>query len=240
MIDYLIDNRSIFILFIEILAAVTGLLLFKKFTNTAAKYFICFLVYVIFMVICGRYTYLIPNDGVFSFLQNTLLERNYWWFTICWKIGAIVFFGWYYLQVLHNARSKRILKTSLSVFMLISVLIILFTLPDFFKKPIPIISIMGGIIILQCVCFYFIEILQNEKILTFYKSLTFYISVAILLFWLIKTPLVFYEQYYNTKDTDYINLRSCINLLVILFMYGTFTIGLIVSKPENEKEGFEK
>ncbi|WP_239004413.1 hypothetical protein [Lacinutrix sp. WUR7] len=220
---------------IEVLAAVTGVILYRKYKHTTAKYFIFFLVYVIVTALIARYTLYVKNNGPLSFLDGTLMERNYWWFTICWKITAVVFFGWYYLKVLNNAISKRILKISLIGFSISSMLIILLTLPDFFTKPIPLISILGAIIILQCVYFYFMEILQSENILTFYKSLTFYISVAILLYWLIKTPLVFYEQYYRKLDMNYVSLRRYINLFVILFMYTTFTIGLIVSKPDKNE-----
>ena len=93
--EFLISESSNINLSLEILAAVTGLILFNKYKHTAAKYFIYFLIYIVIMVVIGRYSYLVQNDGIFSFLQGTLLERNYWWFTVFWKIAAVVFFGWY-------------------------------------------------------------------------------------------------------------------------------------------------
>ncbi len=234
VIDFLINNRHNFTLFVEILAAVTGLILYKKYKHTAAKYFIYFLVYIVFMVIIGRYSYLVRDDRVFSFLEGTLIERNYWWFTLFWKITAVVFFGWYYSKVLKNESHKKILKISIFTFMITSIVIILFNLNLYFTGSIPSIGVLGALVILQCVVYYFMEILQSDKILTFYKSLNFYISCAILLFWLIKTPLAFFEPYYRKADMDYVNLRGYINLIVISFMYITYSIGLIVSNPEND------
>lgn len=219
-------------LFVEILAAVTGLVLYKKYRNTAAKYFIFFLVYTVIIVILGKYTYYIKNDGILSFLDGTVFERNYWWYTLFWKIGASVFFGFYYSEILVNKGLKKILKFSVILFIFISIVLILSNLSLYFTSAIPSISILSALIILQCVFFYFLEILQSDKILSFYTSLNFYISVAILLFWLIKTPLAFFEPYYTKTDIEYVNLRSCINLGVISFMYITYIIGLIVSKPE--------
>ncbi|MFD2540812.1 hypothetical protein ACFSSB_00660 [Lacinutrix gracilariae] len=232
MSEFLLKYASLCLLGLEILAAVIGLLLYSKYKHTAAKYFIYFLVYVVFIVIIGRYTWLVKEGGAFSFLLGTLLERNYWFGTITWKIGAVSFFGWYYLKILKNNTQKKILRISLILFIVASVLIILLTLPNFFVTSIPSISILGALIILQCSFYYFMEILQSEKILTFYKSLNFYISCVILLFWLVKTPLVFYEQYYRIIDMDYVYLRGIINLFVISFMYITYAVGLIVSKPE--------
>ena len=191
MSEFLLKNYEIITLGVEVLAAVVGVILYKKYKFTAAKYFIFFLIYVIFIVVFGRYTYFIYNGGSLNFLEGTLIERNYWWFTIFWSIGAVLFFGWYYSKILYNKLHIKFLKVTLLLFFVVSTLTILLSLPDLFKKPIPIISIIGGLIILLCVFFYFLEVLQNERILNFYKSINFYISCAIFIFWLIKTPLVF-------------------------------------------------
>lgn len=231
-IDFINNNSSNLYLFLEIFAAVTGLILYKKFKNTLAKYFIHFLVYTVVIVIIGRYSYLVRNNGILNFLEGTLLERNYWWFTIFWEIAAGIFFGWYYSKVLYNQLHKKILRASIVIFFIISLVSILFDTNQFFTGSIPIIEISGAIIILQCVFYYFIEILQSDRVLTFYKSLTFYISCAILVLWLIQTPLTFFEDYFRLADIEYVRLRGYINLIVISFMYTTYTVGLIVSKPE--------
>ena len=232
VIDFLINNSNNLILYFEILAAVTGLVLFKKYKNTAAKYFIYFLVYIVAMVILGRYTYFVRNDGFLGFLDGTLIERNYWWFTLFWDIAAPAFFGFYYSLILKNRVRKKILKMSVIIFIVVSIILILLNLNLYFTSLIKTICVLGALIILQCVFFYFMEILQSDNLLSFNKSLNFYISCAILLLWLVQTPLVFFEQYYRKLDMEYVNLRGLINLFVISFMYITYTIGLIVSKPK--------
>lgn len=234
VIDFLINNSNNLSLFFEILAAVTGLVLFKKYKNTAAKYFIYFLVYTVVMVIIGRYTYFVKNDGFFSYLDGTLIERNYWWFTLFWDIAAPAFFGFYYSLILKNRVRKKILKMSVIIFIVVSIILILLNLNLYFTSTIKSICVLGALIILQCVFFYFMEILQSQKLLTFHKSLNFYISCAILLLWLIQTPLAFFEQYYRKLDIAYVTLRGFINLFAISFMYITYTIGLLVSKPEKD------
>lgn len=217
---------------LEIIAAVTGVLLFKKYRHTAAKYFIYFLVYIVVIVFIGKYSHLVRNNGFFSFLEGTLFEKNYWWFTIFWDIGGTVFFGWYYQKILNDKRSISILKISIIIFVLISLLEITFTLPKYFKTSMPIINLASALVILQCAFLYFFEVLRSDKILYFYKSLSFYITCAILILWLIQTPLVFFEHYFRTDDMEYVNLRKNINLIIIAFMYISYTIGLIVSNPD--------
>lgn len=232
MNDFILNNYFVLIFSVEVLSAVTGLLLFQKYKDTTAKYFIYFLVYIVFMVIIGRYTSYVKDDGFLSFLDGTLLEKNYWYFTIFWNIVVSSFFGLYYSEILENAVLKKVLKVSVVLYILVSIIVILLNLNLFFTNSIPLIDVLGALIILQCVFYYFMEILQGDKILTFYKNLTFYISCAILLFWLIKTPLAFFEPYYKKIDVEYVHLRAFINFYVITFMYLTFTIGLIVSKPD--------
>ena len=230
-IDFINKFSGYIWLFFEIVAALTGLLLLKKYKlYQTSRYFIYFLLYVVIFSVMGRYTYWV-QDGPLEFLKGTLLQANYWLFTICWSIISVLFFGWYYLQILKNKKSKSVLKVSLIVFTITSFMSILITWPKFFKSNINSIKIFGAVIILQCVIYYFLEVLKGDKILHFYKSLTFYISCAILLLWLIQTPMIFFQPYYRTADMEYVYLRDYINLVIISFMYITYTVGLLVSKP---------
>lgn len=232
MFDFIYKHSSSIYLVLEIIAAVTGIILLKKYRHTAAKYFIYFLVYVVVFVLIGKYSHYVRDDGFLNFLEGTLFEKNYWWFTIFWNIGGTVFFAWYFQRILKSKKSKRILKISLVVFLIISILEIIFTFPKFFNTSLKLVEIVSLMIILQCVFYYFLEILKSDKILYFYKSLGFYICCSILLLWLIQTPLVFFEHYFNTNDKDYIFLRNVINLIAISSMYIIYTVGLIVSNPD--------
>lgn len=232
MFDFIYKYSTSIYLTLEIIAAVTGIVLFNKYRHTSAKYFIYFLVYIVAIVVIGKYSYYVRDDGFLNFLEGTLLEKNYWWFTIFWSIGGTVFFAWYFQKILNSKISKRILKISLVMFLIISVLEIVFTFPKFFNTSLPFNKIASLMLILQCVFYYFLEILKSDKILYFYKSLGFYICCSILLLWLIQTPLVFFEHYFNINDKDYIFLRNVINLIAISSMYIIYTVGLIVSNPD--------
>ena len=215
------------------MAAVTGLLYYKKYKPTAAKYFIFFLVYLSIGDFINTYTKYTANNKMFSFLKGTLLEKNYWWSTLFWKIGAIAFFAFYYQKILKTKRFKIILRYLGFSFVVFSLAYICFNFEAYFIKFFPIISVLGALIIFLCATLYFIEVLSSEKILSFYISLNFYISCAIFIWWLIITPLVFYDIYFSTADWDFVVLKWQIYLLANIFMYSTFTFGLIYSKPEH-------
>ena len=231
MVEFLKGNYKILTLSIEFLAVVSGLFFYKKYKNTTAKFFIYFILY---LFICDFFSlnYHTFIDRYFSSLKGTILERNKWWSTLYWKIGAIVFFSLFYYRILKTSIFKRILTALTFCFLIVSLFTIFTNWDDFFIQSFPIISIIGAIVILSCTIFYFIEVLRSDKILAFYKSINFYISLAIFIWWLIITPLVFYEIYNSKADWDFVILKWQIYLFANIFMYTTFIIGLIVSKPE--------
>jgi hypothetical protein len=232
--EFILKNYSLFTRFVEVLSAITGILLFKKYKLTAVKYFIYFLCYLSIGDFFSNYTKLIKNNGILSFLEGTVLEENYWWSTLFWKIGAILFFVFFYNKILKTYIYKTILKPASYFFLLISVSYILLNWDQYFTSFFPIISVLGAVIIFLCVGFYFMELLQSDKILIFYKSIYFYISVAIFIWWLIITPIVFYDIYGENRDLNYLQLRRLLYLFANIFMYSTFTFALIWCKPQND------
>lgn len=240
MNEFLKEYYSLITHSLEIMAAVTGLFLYKKYELTAAKYFVYFLFYLTFFDFLSGYTYpsYIHSELFMSFLKGTVLEKNYWLSTLYWKIGAIMFFAFYYGKILNYQSFKNIIKYISYGFFVFSIIYILLNWSAFFTSYFPIISILGSIVIFLCTIFYFIELLQSETILTFYKSLNFYISAAIFIWWLIITPIVFYDNYTSytvgvyERDWDYIELRRLIYISANIFMYSTFTFALIFCKPE--------
>jgi len=231
--EFLKQNYSLITHSVEFMAAVTGILLFKKYNKTAAKFFIAFLIYLLVCDIFAGYTWHVYNDGVFSFLKGTVFERNYWWTTLTWFIGAITFFTFYYNKILKTLLYRKLIKYVGVLFLLISLVYIAIHWEDYFVKYFVFINVFGALVILLCVTLYFIEILKSEQILTFYKSLNFYISAGILLWWLIITPLVFYNMYFSSADWDFVVLQDTIYILSNILMYSTFTFGLIYAKPEH-------
>ncbi len=234
MEDFLRANYLLLTYSVESLAAITGLFFYKKYKLTAAKYFIWFLVFIFFSDLFMNYISFIPNNGILSFIKGTVFERNHWWSTLYWKIGAIMFFTFFYSKILKRELFKLIIRYSSIVFLFFSISYILYHWRAYFTRFFPILSILGAIVIFLCTVFYFIEVLQSNKILTFYRSLNFYISFAIFIWWLIITPLVFYDIYNSLADWNFVFLKWEIYLFANIFMYVTFTFAFIWCRPEND------
>lgn len=235
MKEFLLNNYSLLTHLTEFFAALTGVVLYRKYKTTEVKYFIWFLIYLAVFDFIGEYKNYVHNNGFLSFLKGTIFETNHWLSTLYWKVGSILFFVFYYHKILKSKIFKSIIKTAGYTFFIISILIITFNWDAFFYKFFPLISILGAVIVFLCSMFYFIEMLQSDNVYRFYKLFNFYVSICIFIWWLIITPLVFYDLYHTNGDWNYIILKWQIYLFANIFMYGTFTFGLIVSSPENEK-----
>ena len=238
--EFLLNNYSLLLHFFEAMSAITGLFFFRKYKDSSSKYFIFFLIYLTLFDFITGYTNLVSPDKLLNFLIDTLIEKNYWLSTLYWKIGAIMFFAFYYRRILKTKFFKSVIKYTSYSFFIFSISYILFHWQAFFVSFFPIISVLGAVIVFICTVLYFVEILQNERILNFYKSLNFYITSAIFVWWLIITPIVFFDNYTTyqvgvyERDWDYIHLKRLIYLSANIIMYSTFTFALIFCKPEND------
>lgn len=236
MEEFLIKYYVVLTQGVEIMAAVTGLLFLKKYKHTKVKYFIYFLMYVVFVELIGPYPRYLENLEVLSdikeIINQTRFKQNYWWFTIFWSIGSILFYSFYYQKILTNNSYKRIIKYSGLTFLLISVLTISINFDKFFTSIFITIKVSGLIVILLCIIFYFMEMLKSDRILNFYKSFNFYVSATILFWWLVTIPLTFYDIYNITEDMDFVMLKWKVLLFSNIFMYSIFTFALIWCKPQ--------
>ncbi|MEQ3664700.1 MULTISPECIES: hypothetical protein [unclassified Olleya] len=233
MEEFLKDNYSILTKFFILVAVVSGLVTYKKHKGTPAAFFVKVLIYFLIVELIGTYSSLYKNFSFLEPIYNSLFRQNYWWYTIAFDIIGIVLFSLLFQKVIPNKLYNKVLKYSTYGFVLFSILYIIYNRDLFFFQFFPVIQITGALIILSCSVFYFIELLLNDKIIKFYKFLYFYIAIAIFIWWIVVTPLTFYDVYMVNGDWDYILLKWEIYLSLNFIMYISFAIGFLISEPEN-------
>lgn len=239
MKDFLLENYVLIVRASELMAIFAGLIFYRKYKKTNAIYFIYFLFSALIIELLGSYPRYFNNYSSLSYfkkiIEGTVFEKNYWWFQLTWSIGATLFFSYYYYKVSQKRVLKKTIKIIGLLFFVVSSVYFVVNWSSYKSAAyFPFIDLVSLIAILFLVFSYFIELLSSENVLDFYRSINFYISTGILVFWLIMTPMTFYEVYFSEADWDFIVLRWQIYLFAIVFMYLTFTIGLMVSKPETE------
>lgn len=95
---------------------------------------------------------------------------------------------------------------------------------------------MGGTIYLTFLIFiYYLDLLKSKGILTFYRSLPFYISVGLLIWHLVVTPLFIYSRFFSLSSPDFVALHSFILKVANIFLYGILITGFVFCSGKGEK-----
>lgn len=165
-------------------------------------------------------------------LWGLILQSNHWLYSIFWTLGGSLFFSYYFRLNFQNEKHKRIVKY-LTVLFILSFAIYYAThfeklFSDFIFIPV---DIFSAVLVATCSILYLMELMQSDKIVYFYRSINFYISTVILIWWLISTPINFFNEYFHINDIDFITLQWLIYLIINVMMYLSFTFALIFCQP---------
>lgn len=228
MLDYFLENTFINHLF-ELFAALAGsIYLFRKTrVRRINRYFVYFLWANLFIDLAGFYTTYAYFTGYesFSFIENTPFERNYWWYNSYKILSYLVYFVYF---LMHLAPGKRkILGVLVGVFGITSILNLIFS-GVFFYAYSAYTDITGTLVLLLTLAAYYYELLSSDKVLNFHLNLAFYVSVGILMFRLVVTPLSIYSSYFTMESPDFVAIYSQIMKSINIFTYSCFTIGFLV------------
>lgn len=236
MSDFFLDNYVLLTHSVEFLAALTGVFFIKKYNHSTAKYFIWFLIYIAVIDLLGGYARYINKIDVLNFLKDTRFKTSHWWATVFWNIGSALFISFYYSKILNSKFFISIIKIATILFVIGAIVSIILDWSLFFNRYSPFVTVSGAIVILLCTSFHMIEILRDEKIIMFYKSINFFISGTFFIWFIITTPLVLYNAYYSSSDWNFVFFKWQIFLFANLFMYLTFTFSLIYCEPEHKNQ----
>lgn len=233
MIEYITQNFNFITYTFELIAALVGLFCFKKYKNYPTKYFIYFLSYIFFVEIIGALLIYTPTILPINLLRSLGFQITIW-YNVFWFFGSILFILFYFHSILKLKQFKfsiRVVGFLFSIIMLGHFIIY----SDVFKTSHPIrYQFLGLLATFICIAFYFIEFLKSNSILNIFRTFGFYASVGLVLWWLIITPVIFFDFYNTVSDWDFVNLKRRIFLFANIFMYTCFTVGLILSKPIND------
>ncbi len=143
----------------------------------------------------------------------------------------MLFILYYYHSILESALYRRLIQISGGLFVVSFTFYLITHFQQFLKVYSPIYQLLGASVILICVSLYFLELLKSNAVLNAFKLFSFYASIGLLIWWLIITPIIFFNIYNSTADWNYVNLKRGIYLFANIFMYTCFIIGLLVPKP---------
>ena len=235
MRDFFLENYSNLNRLVEILPAVFGILFFRKFKNTKIRFLIYFLIYIIFVETVAMYPQWVYDGYLQEFgdlVEGTVFQRNYWWYTIMWNSAAGIFYSLYLSWQLKNPVFKFILRWIRIIFVVSTSIHLTMHWENLFGQASDYAIFFSTGLIIISVVFYFIEILKNDQLVYFHKSINFYMACILLVWFVIITPLKFYNDYYRSADWDYILIQYSIYFAANFIMYIGYALLLIFCNPQ--------
>lgn len=222
-----IDLIRGFVKYSELIAAIVGTIYYYKYKTTPLKYFLLLLWYITLTEFLGWASIKYEIKALLFYDENELIY-NLWLYNL---LEIITFSFLFYIY--YKSLSANIHKFWVSIFFisfLIVTIINWFFIQSFILEWSELPNIFGSLFLIVIILFYFIELLKSEQILIFHKSLLFWISVGLLIFYACTIP-------FSIKMNGYALIPGIHKLFLIIYvsaiiMYLTFTFGFIWSKKE--------
>lgn len=197
---------------------------YRSYFDTPVKYFPIYLMYTFLTELLG---YFIRYHDAFQFFSD---ERYKWHNVIIYNIYSVIvflFFYYIYWKVLKIDKYKNWVRYGAGISMLA------YAISLFFQDPLHMnlhyADLIASMILLVSIALYFKEKMdEGSHLLPMKYNLMFWISLGLIAFHSI-SPFLFLVAYEApTIWIDY-QLRQVLKVL-ILFMYGTFMLGFIISR----------
>ncbi|WP_271782791.1 hypothetical protein [Aquimarina algiphila] len=215
--DYLFELQ-IFGLIFQLITAIVGSIYFYKYKNTVLKYFLIVLWYV----------------GINDILG--LILKNYFNFesvTIIYNIYYLVVFS-YFMFLFKNYVSNTNRKKWIFIFIVIYILSLFINsfIEDYLEEVATAPYIIGASFVIISIIFYYIDILNSEKVLYVNKNLLFWISIGVLIYYAGNIPFRIVRNYVGELIDASIQYMV---LLILTFVMNTcFIIGFIWSSKKQQ------
>lgn len=233
---------SYFFLFLAVfIASVT----YKSYKNTSSRYFLFFLWFTMLIELFGlaRYYYytniqsnLYSVKFISSILTSKILHEEYFkqitWIYNLYRFVIFPFYIFFYLTLVSEKRKKKQILIILFICITISIIDLIINRNVFISEKLMITRISGGFFIFISASIYLMEILKSDKLLTFHKTLPFWITFGALIFYLTTIPIFIFKDYLFQSN---LSIYSIILYISNYFLYGCFIIGFILNAIEYNK-----
>lgn len=195
---------------IELIAVIFATVHFKKYAASNERYFLYFLWFTFLIDVTGT----ILNH--FS-IDNKLVYEVF-------TIGSFLFYFYWFNTILKNKTFKSIAK--FSAIMFLGVTLIAYILPSYGGQGYAFVT--GAICILLLTFLHLFQLLRGDEILVVKYKLSFWITTALLLFYVGIIPLILLSQYLNVEGAS----RTVIFISLNIILYGCYIIGFIWTKKK--------
>jgi hypothetical protein len=207
-----VENLLFITTLLEFIAAILATIHFKKYENSTERYFLYFL----------WYTFLVEIAG--AIIAYVFLVKNFWLYNAFTITSFLFYFYWY-----HTILEKKVFKRTVLIFTILflgvgTVSLFYQSWLEYHKYTL----IAGAIFVLILTLFHFYQLLNSDEVLIVKYKLSFWISTALLLFYMGIIPLFTLSEYIDIRGLSYILILVGLNVI----LYGCYIIGFLWTKKK--------
>lgn len=180
------ENVRDAIIYFQIVPAVLGSYYYYKYKKSFLKYFLILLWYTVFNDLFGMYYH--KNIDV----NNSILYNIY-------QVIQVSFLLILYKKSVFKLSSKKLLSFFLLIYYVAFIINCFFDniFSDYFSTT----YLLSAVFIVYGIILYFLEILNSDKIIYINKILLFWISIAMLVYFVPSIPFYVVRKYYIDSPT---------------------------------------
>ncbi|MBT1704492.1 hypothetical protein [Chryseosolibacter indicus] len=201
----------------ELLTAIIASIHYKKYSGTFLKYFL----YMLWLVV-------IIEAFIWLFMINGVIVQNNFIYNIFTSLQYVFYYVLFYNTLVNDTYKKWI-----RAFIILFILLVIINFVWIQKLTVTVTFhsytfTVGAILLIITIGLFFIEILNNEKVLYFTRYLMFWISIGLLVFY---TGIIPYIISLNLLPEMLSNDSLTIIFIVLnVVMYSCFIFGFVFSK----------
>ncbi|MEM6718771.1 MAG: hypothetical protein AAF611_05640 [Bacteroidota bacterium] len=208
-------------LYLGVLTAIIATVTFHKYKNSFLKYILFFLWYVAINEFVGL---IVKNHTENN--HNDIVYNIY-------GIVSLVFFLTIYRHFLEKKKFKKYISFFIVSCIILYIVSAFFI--DFMKNILTIAYLYGSLTLTISIVFYFIEILNSERILVISRDILFWISIGLFIFQMGIIPFMIIREYYIEFVLLKLNIISLLYYVLIYVLNICYITGFIWGqKLQNE------
>ena len=195
---------------------------YRRYYDTALKYFPILLFYTFLSELLGMIIKYSENMNLF--LNEFYANNNFVIYNIYYIISFLFFLGIYYLYLKRRVH-KRIIVVLIAVFVVTAIINAIYE--SFLTISQVYTYVAGAIGMIVGTALYFIENKIDRKNWFISRDLLSWISLGLLVFFLVYTPIKILKQYWLMIGEYHNPWSRRLHLAVLVFMYVSISIGFI-------------
>ncbi|WP_431157577.1 hypothetical protein [Winogradskyella poriferorum] len=197
-------TAQIFTHILELLAALAASYYWVRTKDRTVRYFVYYLWFIVLVETLGMYPYLydLTDNAFIQKIANSKMRHNYWLYSF-YNPTTVFLIGRFLIDNMRNKTIHIIIRSLSLGYIIFAISYFLYT-GTFFEQSLPYDIVVSTFIIFLMVLLYLRELMDSEKILSFYKSPILMVLIVLTLWYICITPLFIYEKHFVTNNPSFI------------------------------------